>query len=98
MFSISFSALVHIAQVLSLCYIKVINIVIDVYTGGYIMNEIAQFISQIGFPIFVAVWMLYKTSKDSQEMRESINDLKNAITLLTSEVGHHNKGGDNDEQ
>lgn len=62
------------------------------------MNEIAQFISQIGFPIFVAVWMLYKTSKDSQEMRESINDLKNAITLLTSEVGHHNKGGDNDEQ
>lgn len=61
------------------------------------MSEIASFISQIGFPIFVAVWMLYKTSKDSQEMRESINDLKNAITLLTSEVGHHDKGDQSDD-
>lgn len=61
------------------------------------MSEIASFISQIGFPIFVAVWMLYKTSKDSQEMRESINDLKNAITLLTSEVGHHNKENQTDD-
>lgn len=61
------------------------------------MQEIANFISQIGFPIFVAVWMLYKTSKDSQEMRESINELKDAITLLTSEVGHHvKKESDND--
>lgn len=53
------------------------------------MQEIANFISQIGFPIFVAVWMLYKTSKDSEEMRSSINDLKDAITILTSEVAHH---------
>lgn len=62
------------------------------------MNEIAQFISQIGFPIFVAVWMLYKTSKDSEEMRSSINDLKDAITILTSEVAHHPTGkSDSDE-
>lgn len=57
------------------------------------MNEIAQFISQIGFPIFVAVWMLYKTSKDSEKMNESINELKNAITLLTNEMRHHNNEG-----
>lgn len=50
------------------------------------MNELAQFISQIGFPIFVAVWMLYKTSKDSESMKESINDLKNAITILTTSI------------
>lgn len=55
------------------------------------MQDVANVISQIGFPIFVAVWMLYKTSKDSEEMRESINDLKNAITLLSSEVSHHDK-------
>lgn len=55
------------------------------------MQDLANIISQLGFPIFVAVWMLYKTSKDSEEMRESINDLKNAITLLTSEVSHHDK-------
>lgn len=53
------------------------------------MQEIANFISQIGFPIFVAVWMLYKTSKDSEATRDSINELKIAITTLTSEVAHH---------
>lgn len=58
------------------------------------MNEIAQFISQIGFPIFVAIWMLYKSSKDSEAMKDSINELKNAITALTGEFKHHNSGGD----
>ena len=59
------------------------------------MQDVANIISQLGFPIFVAVWMLYKTSKDSEEMRESINELKNAITLLTSEVSHDNNGDKN---
>ena len=61
------------------------------------MKDVANIISQLGFPIFVAVWMLYKTSKDSEEMRESINELKNAIALLTSEVSHHdnNEGKNN---
>lgn len=58
------------------------------------MQDVANIISQLGFPIFVAVWMLYKTSKDSEEMRGSINELKNAITLLTSEVAHHDKDED----
>ena len=61
------------------------------------MNEIANFISQVGFPIFVAVWMLYKTSKDSEETRNAIDELKIAITTLTSEVAHHpTKGEDNE--
>ena len=55
------------------------------------MQDLATIISQLGFPIFVAVWMLYKTSQDSEDMRESINDLKNAITLLTSEVSRYDK-------
>ena len=58
------------------------------------MQDVVNIISQLGFPIFVAVWMLYKTSKDSEEMRESINELKNAITLLTSEVAHHDNNED----
>ena len=58
------------------------------------MADLSTIISQLGFPIFVAVWMLYKTSKDSEEMRGSINDLKNAITLLTSEVTHHDNNED----
>ena len=58
------------------------------------MADLSTIISQLGFPIFVSVWMLYKTSADSEEMRKSINDLKNAITLLTSEVAHHDKDED----
>ena len=59
------------------------------------MNEISQFISSLGFPIFVAVWMLYKTSKDNERMNETINELKNAINLLTAEFKHHDvNGGD----
>lgn len=54
------------------------------------MNEIAQFITNVGFPIFVAVWMLYKTSKDSENMNSAINDLKIAITQLSDELKHHN--------
>ena len=61
------------------------------------MSEIANFISQVGFPIFVAVWMLYKTSKDSEETRNAINELKIAITTLTSEVAHHTTGENKDE-
>ena len=58
------------------------------------MQDLTTIVSQLGFPIFVAIWMLYKTSKDSEEMRDSINELKNAITLLTSEVAHHDKNED----
>ena len=58
------------------------------------MQDLTTIVSQLGFPIFVAIWMLYKTSKDSEEMRRSINDLKNAITLLTSEVAHHDNEDD----
>lgn len=48
------------------------------------MNAMQTIISTVGFPIFVAVWMLYKSSKDSEKMSETIDDLKNAITELTA--------------
>lgn len=57
------------------------------------IEAIVNFISQVGFPIFVAVWMMYKTSKDSENMRESINELKIAITTLTENI----KGGEDSE-
>lgn len=62
------------------------------------MNDIVNFISNLGFPIFVAVWMLYKSSQDNERMTETINELKNAIILLTAEFKHHNvNGGDKNE-
>lgn len=51
------------------------------------MNEIANFISTVGFPIFVAIWMLYKTSKDSESMKSAINDLRVAIAELVAKLG-----------
>lgn len=61
------------------------------------VEMIQTMISTIGFPIFVAVWMLYKTSKDSEKMDESIQELKNAITQLTTLVSTQiNKGEDNE--
>lgn len=61
------------------------------------MNDVAQFISQVGFPIFVAVWMLYKTSKDSSAMNDSINELKNAITQLTTLINERLKFDEKEE-
>ena len=61
------------------------------------MSAISQLISTVGFPIFVAVWMLYKNSKDNENMTETINELKNAITLLTAEFKHHNVNWDDKE-
>jgi hypothetical protein len=60
------------------------------------MNDITTLIANLGFPIFVAVWMLYKSSKDNEQMTETINDLKNAITILASEIKHHNKENENE--
>lgn len=48
------------------------------------MNSVQTIISTVGFPIFVAVWMLYKTSKDTEKMSETINELRNAITELSA--------------
>lgn len=46
--------------------------------------SVTQIISQLGFPIFVAIWMLYKTSSDNEKMNGTIQDLRNAITELTA--------------
>lgn len=50
------------------------------------VQAITSMIGNLGFPIFVAVWMLYKSSKDSEEMRGAINELKEAITVLTEKI------------
>lgn len=55
------------------------------------------FISSVGFPIFVAVWMLYKSSKDSDKMSEGIQELKNAIIELTTLIKSEKKDDANDK-
>ena len=53
------------------------------------MQMINNLISSVGFPIFVAVWMLYKTSQDSKETRDTLNDLKVVIQSLTDKLDNH---------
>lgn len=55
------------------------------------MTEITQIIGNLGFPIFVAVWMLYKSSSDSADMRSAISELKEAIVILTDKLDHDGK-------
>lgn len=55
------------------------------------MTEITQIIGNLGFPIFVAVWMLYKSSSDSADMRSAISELKEAIVVLTDKLDHDGK-------
>lgn len=55
------------------------------------MTEITQIIGNLGFPIFVAVWMLYKSSSDSADMRSAISELKEAIVILTDKLDNDGK-------
>ena len=55
------------------------------------MTEITQIIGNLGFPIFVAVWMLYKSSSDSADMRSAISELKEAIVILTDKLNNDRK-------
>lgn len=55
------------------------------------MTEITQIIGNLGFPIFVAVWMLYKSSNDSADMRSAISQLKEAIVVLTDKLDNDGK-------
>lgn len=50
-------------------------------------NYLAEFINRVGFPIFVAVWSLVKSSDESKQLREAITDLKIAIVKLYEKKG-----------
>ena len=50
------------------------------------MSEIVDIISSVGFPIFVAIYMLYKTSEDSKNLQDTVNNLNVTITELITIV------------
>lgn len=43
-------------------------------------------VANLGFPIFVAVWLLWKSHKDTAIIQDSINKLENAIIELSSYI------------
>ena len=50
------------------------------------MDEVMNFISTLGFPIFIAIWLLFKDSKADTERKEQIKDLKTAIENNTKSI------------
>lgn len=50
------------------------------------VQQFADFVSQVGFPIFVAGYMLIKQSKDTENMTNILTKLESAIENLTNRI------------
>lgn len=48
--------------------------------------NIIELIGNLGFPIFVAVWLLWKSHKDTETITNSVNKLENSIIELISYI------------
>jgi hypothetical protein len=46
----------------------------------------SQLIGQLGFPIFVAIFMLVKQSKDTQNMATILTELRTTIQSLSDKI------------
>lgn len=55
-------------------------------------NALTQLVSQVGFPIFVAVWLLWKGEQQNQAIVSALNDLKMAVTVLSEKIGGDESG------
>ena len=52
------------------------------------VEDIAQLIAGIGFPAFVAVWLLYFGKKQLEELRDTISELKLEVHLTRKFIEH----------
>lgn len=48
------------------------------------IESITTLISTVGFPVFVAVFMLWKSSTDTKALTDAVSELKNAVTELST--------------
>ena len=55
------------------------------------MQTVVSFINSVGFPIFVAIYMLVTASKQNQQTIEALNELKIAVNKLTDKLEENNK-------
>jgi len=53
------------------------------------VTDPVSLISQVGFPIFVAIWMLYRSDKREETTQATLNELKTAIVELTKAVSQN---------
>lgn len=50
------------------------------------IEQISQLIGQLGFPIFVAGYMLIKQNKDTENMSKILSQLQTAIEHLATKL------------
>ncbi|MGC8943908.1 MAG: YvrJ family protein [Caldisericia bacterium] len=50
------------------------------------LDKLIQYISQVGFPIVVATFLLLRTNGKMDKLKDAINDLKHSIDLLKEEL------------
>ncbi len=50
------------------------------------LQPFATLISTIGFPIFVAVWLLLRSDNIIKEMTEAVRDLTQVVALLAQKL------------
>lgn len=55
------------------------------------MQTVVSFINSVGFPIFVAIYMLVTASKQNQQTIEALNELKIAVNKLTDKLEGNSK-------
>lgn len=50
------------------------------------LTDIISTISNLGFPIFTSIYLMIYMNKQQQDMKDTINELKNAINILTENL------------
>lgn len=50
------------------------------------IQTVSQLVGQLGFPIFVAVFMLVKQSKDTEQMTSVLKELQGTIQSLANKI------------
>jgi len=50
------------------------------------LDKLIQYVSQVGFPIVVASFLLLRTNGKMDKLKEAILELKEAVSLLKDEL------------
>lgn len=61
------------------------NVILLMTTNAVDMN-VVEIIGNLGFPIFVAVWLLWKSHKDTEVIKDSVDKLENSIVELITYI------------
>lgn len=55
------------------------------------LASITSLIGSLGFPIVMCIYLVHFMETEQKEMRDTINELKLAITTLTNKIGKDDK-------